>query len=1029
LNPTETGLEIVLKTAATEAEQLQISNRTQGNTYIAEIPNAQLQLPDGKPFRQENPIKGIREVTIANSDRNTIRVSVVGETTAPQVELFDSDEGLIFALTLLPLQGGIEGGQENSQNGQIIPVTDIQLNPTETGIELILQTPPGVAEQLQPNNLSSGNNFIAEIPNAQLQLPDGKPFRQENPTRGISEVSVTNFDTSTIRVIAIGETALPQVELFDSNEGLIFGFTLPSLQGGNEGERGELQGSQIVTIDRVQLNPTETGFEILLLTPTGTAQNLRVVNVSEGNNFIAEIQGAQINLPDGKPFRIENPIEEVSEVTVVNRDENTVQVTVIGEEKQPTIELFDSEEGLIFSTISEASDSAQTEQDIELVVTGEQDTGYRVPNATTATRTDTPIRDIPQSIQVIPKQVLEDQGIFELTDALRNVSGVVQEGGSGGTADQLNIRGFFNDAIFRDGFRDGNSNLRETANIEQIEVLKGPASILFGNAQPGGIINLVSKKPLSEFYAAIDLSIGDFSLYRPAIDVSGPLNRDRTLLYRLNLVYENAGSFRDFVNSERFFVEPVLAWKISNSTDLSINFSYLRDRRTFDRGIPAFGRGVADIPINRFLGQPGDFLEFEEIRLGYQLEHRFNENLTLRNRFQYLRYDEENANIEPEFLDETTGDFFGRFVARENFNEIYSLQTDLLGKFSTGSIEHQVLFGVDFRRDFSTGFFRGSEENDPKNPIINIFNPVYGTATRPDVAELNEIRFDSTSTIDSFGIFLQNQIAFLDNLKLLIGGRFDTVNQDTQDRVLDESLNQYDEAFSPRIGIVYQPIEPISLYASFSRSFAPNFAQSVDGSILEPERGTQYEVGIKTDFNDRLSATLAFYQLTKTNIATVDPDNPDFSIPIGEQRSRGIELDISGEILPGWNVIASYAYTDAEITESNDIPVGTKPSLVPEHKASLWTTYEIQQGDLKGLGFGLGFFYFSERPGDLDNSFELPSYLRTDMAIFYKRDNWKAAVNIQNLFDVRYFESVNYGRVTVEPGAPLRIVGSFSIEF
>lgn len=232
LNPTETGLEIALQTAIGEAEQLQISNRTQENTYIAEIPNAQLQLPSGKPFRQENPIKGIREILIANSDRNTIRVSVLGETTAPQVELFDSDEGLIFALTP-PLQ-------REAQRSQIISVTGVQLNPTETGIELILQTPSGVAEQLQPNNLSSGNNFIVNIPNAQLQLPSRKPFRQENPTRGISEISATNFDANTIRVMAIGETALPQVELFDSNEGLIFGFTPPppSLSPCKGGHRG-----------------------------------------------------------------------------------------------------------------------------------------------------------------------------------------------------------------------------------------------------------------------------------------------------------------------------------------------------------------------------------------------------------------------------------------------------------------------------------------------------------------------------------------------------------------------------------------------------------------------------------------------------------------------------------------------------------------------------------------------------------------------------------------------------------------------
>jgi iron complex outermembrane recepter protein len=390
IQPTETGIEIILVTS--ESENLEIKTSTQGNAYIAEILNAQLKLPDDKPFIQEKPIQGIAQVRVANNNANAIQVTVTGQTNPPTVELFDSEEGLIFSSTPTvpsaqkPPQTPTDSPPEHRgelEGGQAIPVTDVQLNPTETGIELLLQTPPQSAEQLQPNNISSGNNFIADIPNAQLQLPDGKPFRAEEPIEGISEITVNNQDASTIRVTALGETALPQVELFDSDSGLIFGFTPPPPLPLT---RGEQEGGQTVTIDRVQLNPTETGFEILLLTPTGTPQQLRVVNVSQGNNFIAEIPNAQINLSDGQPFRSENPIEGVSEVTVTNQNENTVLVTVVGEEEQPTVELFDSEEGLIFSAIGD--EQTAQEEDIELVVTGEQD-GYRVPNASTATRTDT----------------------------------------------------------------------------------------------------------------------------------------------------------------------------------------------------------------------------------------------------------------------------------------------------------------------------------------------------------------------------------------------------------------------------------------------------------------------------------------------------------------------------------------------------------------------------------------------------------------------------------------------------------------
>ncbi|MEA5569262.1 TonB-dependent siderophore receptor, partial [Anabaena sp. UHCC 0399] len=258
----------------------------------------------------------------------------------------------------------------------------------------------------------------------------------------------------------------------------------------------------------------------------------------------------------------------------------------------------------------------------------------------------------------------------------------------------------------------------------------------------------------------------------------------------------------------------------------------------------------------------------------------------------------------------------------------------------------------------------------------------------------------------------------------------DIVDQKSRNFLNDSESSQYDTAITPRLGIVYQPIQPISLYASYSQSFQPNFGTSVDGSVLEPERGTQYEVGVKSEFLDgRLAATLAAYHITKSNIATTDPANPDFSIPIGKQRNQGIEFNVAGQIQPGWNVIASYSYIDAEITESNDGLAGNQPPNVPFNTASLWTTYQLQSGDLQGLGFGLGLFYVGDRQGDTDNTYIIPSYLRTDAAIYYQRDNWRAGINIQNLLNEKYFQGANFGRVTIEPGAPLTVIGSFSVTF
>jgi iron complex outermembrane receptor protein len=835
--------------------------------------------------------------------------------------------------------------------------------------------------------------------------------------------------------------------------------------------------NQVIEITGVKINSTATGIDLILETTLG--EKLQVSPQIDGKSYIANISNAQLRLSSGQTFRQEKPAAGIAEVIVTNQDANTIRVTLIGEASAPKIELFDSDEGLIFSVGSEAAStqpqqpqtqptqpsaeqppeapsaqtqtqpiqpsseqppeapSAQTDEPIELVVTGEKD-GYRVTESSTATRTDTPIRDIPQSIQVIPQQVLEDQKNIRLIDALRNVSGVFSSNSFGGTVDSFNIRGFDNAATLQNGFKestaDGNFSLRDPANIQQLEVLKGPASVLYGNVEPGGVVNIVTKQPLADPFYSAELSIGSHSFYRGSLDLSGPLTPDKALLYRLNLAYQNAGSFRDFVNSERVFAAPVFDVRLGDRTNLSINTSYLYDQRTLDRGIVAIGTGIADLPISRFLGEPGDFRRSEQFGVGYRLEHEFNDNLKIRNAFQFLQNNETVLNTNSTQLDEETGTLFRDYFDSANEYTLYSMQTDLTSKFRTGSVNHQLLFGFDLQRNTLEGFFRTPSDAfdtsvaDRQTPSINIFNPIYNLRP-PDRSIFITLRDDRTST-DSLGIFLQDQIALTDNFKILMGGRFDTVTQDLDDKLSASESSQSSEAFSPRFGIVYQPIQPISLYASYSRSFAPNTGVSADNSLLEPTRGTQYEAGIRAELNPQLAVNLAFYEITKTNIATTDPTNPSVSIAIGEQRSRGIELDVSGQISPGWNVIASYSYTNSEITEGFDsAPTGNKVPNVPHNKASLWTTYEFQNGGFKGFGLGMGLFYVDARQGDLENSYELPSYIRTDAAVYYRQNNWRAAINFQNLFDIRYFETSELGRTTVIPGAPLTVIGSFAIEF
>jgi iron complex outermembrane receptor protein len=801
-------------------------------------------------------------------------------------------------------------------------------------------------------------------------------------------------------------------------------------------ERGSQQGTDElaqaqIQITGVQVNATETGFE-LNLEATGplTEPETSVV----GNALVADIPNAVLALPDGNEFQQVNPAAGIALVSVTALPDNRVRVAITGSDAPPTANLSVESQGLQVSVAPGIAQASTPEEAIQVTVTGAQERGYVVDDATTATRTDTPLRDIPQSIQVVPQQVIEDQAATDLQEATRNVSGVVEGNTFANTQDRFIIRGFQQGfqlgSTLRDGFR-FNSNfngVRDPANIERIEILKGPASAIFGGAiEPGGLINIITEQPMEEPFYSAELQVGSFGFVRPSIDLSGPLNTDRSLLYRLNLAYERGDGFRDFDQGiERIFVAPVILWRIGDRTDLVLELEYLNDERPFDRGLLAIGDGIVDIPFERILGEPDDIARNEEFSIGYRLEHRLSEDWTIRNAFRFTDAYQPNRRAEPNSFDEGTGILTRTWEDQEYFVNGYALQTNVVGEFSTGSIGHTLLFGVDLERQAYD-----SEALSTDAPSINIFDPNYRTAARPQQDEFPTEAGIFNEQIDLLGIYLQDQITLLDNLKLLVGGRFDIVDQRTElgGSFGEGESQQQDEAFTPRIGLVYQPIEPLSLYASFSQSFAPNSGRTVDGSILEPVRGTQYEIGVRGEWLDgRLVTNLAAYHLTRSNVAATDPDNLDFSIAIGEQRSQGIEFDVMGEILPGWNVIVSYAHTDAEITRDNSPREGNQLFGVPENAASLWSTYEIQSGNLQGLGFGLGLFFVGERQGDVDNSFQVPSYVRTDASLFYRRDNWRAAINVKNLFDVDYIESAAF-RTAVNPGIPFTILATLSVEF
>jgi iron complex outermembrane receptor protein len=781
-----------------------------------------------------------------------------------------------------------------------------------------------------------------------------------------------------------------------------------------------------VTVTGVTLERTEVGLDIILQTADGKPLQVDATKFrTEGNSLIADIPNAVLALPNTQTFSADNPTGDIATVRVTQSDAANIRVSVTGSKALPTEEVTLKTGALAYSL----SPEGETPEE-ELVVTGERQSGYRVPDATTATRTDTPLRDTPQSIQVVPRQVIDDQKLFRISDAVRNVSGVVPQGGYAGLTDNYNIRGFTTYDNLRDGYY-AQDNLINPTNIERVEVLKGPASVLYGQFEPGGVVNYVTKKPLSEPYYAAEFTAGSFDTYRPSIDLSGPLNVDKTLLYRLNTAYESSGSFIDFIDQKQFSIAPSLTYKIGDATTLTLQYEYLKADRTYYDGLPP-DPIVFKAPISRFLGEADDRYKIQTHTIFLTFNHRFSENLRLRSAFTTALYDTEEAEFRPNSIADDGRTVLRRYAAGPGYYRNYALQNDLISNFNTGSIQHQLLLGLEWNKyTYGYDYLRGSVD---LTPSIDLFNPVYGASRPPEFDEGSQRdRYDR----NTIGIYAQDQITLLPNLKLLVGGRYDFIHRKNSSQPLDATGRDpiddatvdrlYNGAFSPRVGIVYQPIPPISLYASYSRSFNPSSSRTVDGSLLPPERGTQYEVGVRAETsNGKLSATLSAYQITKANVATVDANNTDFSIAAGEVKSRGVEFDVVGEILPGWNVIASAFVNDAFVNQDNSLPVGDRLVNAPSQGASLWTTYEIQRGSLKGLGFGAGVFFVGDREAELPNTFEIPSYVRADAAIYYKRDRWKVGLNFKNLTSTQYYESQGY---YLRPGAPFSVLGSVSVTF
>ena len=683
--------------------------------------------------------------------------------------------------------------------------------------------------------------------------------------------------------------------------------------------------------------------------------------------------------------------------------------------------------------------------------------GYSPLEAKGATRTLAPVMETPVSEQVISQQVLKDQQTVYLNDALQNVSGVTPQG-SLIPSDSFAIRGFdMQNLTFEDGFRNTKYNVgfqRSMANVQDIEVVKGPASVLYGQSEPGGLVNVVTKKPMDRFYFAIQEQIGSYNFYRTTVDMSAPINREKTLLYRFNLDQENSGSFRNFINTDRTALFPTIEWKPTRDDHATVELGYLTGIQTYDNGSPFLTNGrTAPVSIRNNYAEPNANVgNIQDFWVKANATHSFSDDLVLHAGYRTESISNPMPNQQYYAGEVGSDGNLQRYYSGNTINQNWSQEVlaDLTARFKTWIIKHEALAGFDFfQQTYHYNYNYPSWENPV--PPINIYNPVYG---QPLPAFDPALSGDTFTSQTSLGAFFQDQMELPWHFHGLAGFRYNSVTTANSYYGTNNSTVTDVPPLTPRFGLLWNPVKPVSLYASYTANYGATAigAQTVNGQPLAPQTAQQWEYGIKGEFLEgKLTATASIYQLTKENIPTVDPSNPGFWTSVGQARSRGLELEVAGEILPGWRVIGGYSYINCTITQDNGNGFG--PSMqglrfpgVPYNSGSLWSTYEIQGGPLKRLKFGAGVVgrsgeqaYSVQYTYDADGNPLPPSYLTETIPAFavvnlmaaypcqIGKTKLTAQVNINNLFDTTYYSTVI--PYSAMPGAPINVLASLKLEF
>lgn len=671
-----------------------------------------------------------------------------------------------------------------------------------------------------------------------------------------------------------------------------------------------------------------------------------------------------------------------------------------------------------------------------------------------------PVMDLPQAVAVIGQATIREQQAQRLSDVVKNVNGVYLASTRAGTQETFSARGygFGSYNMFKNGARVNSGTFPEMSSLERVEVLKGSAAILYGQVAPGAVMNLVTKQPKFEGGGEVSMRVGSYDLYKPSFDIYGPISGK--VAYRVNGTYESAGSYRDHVSSKRYYVNPSLLFKVSPRTEIIVQGDYLKHDYTPDFGIGTNnGKSIVDVPRNTFFGTSWQYSKVQQATAGVTVRHQLNSNWSINGNVAFQQYKRDYYSIERlQFSKDSLDRPLGKALNDERY---VSATIDLTGKFKTGSVEHTVLAGVDadkYTTDNTTAWDFEGAYGTSKNLYDKIsFRDLGQKPGRQDMpmATAREI---NRLPVSRFGGYVQDLVSISEKLKVLAGIRWSYIGNEAQRKTVYKTgaetftKGQYDNAFSPRFGVVYKPIPTTALFVSYSNSFTTNSGYDLNKEALKPSLIDQYEAGVKNDFfAGKLSANLTVYKIRNSNLAQVATYTRDGQINgdanmkelIGGTTSNGVEIDLAGHPVAGLDIVAGYSYNDifvskaitpAEGKTNGNLLKGDRLVNNPHHTANASVFYTLQNGGAKGLKFGVMAFYTGDRnvgwnntTAQPDRMFNVKGYTTLDLNIGYGWKQFSVMAKLSNITnEYNFLVHENY---SINPIPPRQFTATVAYRF